>query len=129
MIVLNIELVLAIHRNLILESGGANGLRDQRILKSCVETPFMTFGGEDLYPTLIDKAASLGFSLIANHPFVDGNKRIGHAAMEIFLKLNGRVIDASVDEQEALILGIASGEINREIFTNWLRKHVIIFPS
>lgn len=84
----------------------------------------MTFGGEDLYPTIVDKAAALGFSLVMNHAFVDGNKRIGHAAMETFLVLNGLEIDASVDEQERVILQLASSEIEREDFVEWLKQHV-----
>jgi death-on-curing protein len=85
----------------------------------------MTFSGEDLYPTIIEKAAALGFSLIKNHPFVDGNKRIGHAAMEAFLILNGYEIDASVDEQERIILQLAAGELKRKAFTEWLRAHAV----
>ncbi len=64
----------------------------------------MTFDGQELYPTLVEKAAALGFSLVTSHPFVDGNKRLGHAAMETFLLMNGHEIEASVDEQEDLIL-------------------------
>jgi death-on-curing protein len=85
----------------------------------------MTFGGEDLYPTIIGKAAALGFSLIRNHPFVDGNKWTGHAAMEIFLILNGYEIDASVDEQEHIILELAAGELERMEFNEWLQTHVV----
>jgi death on curing protein len=85
----------------------------------------MTFGGDELYPTISDKASALGFSLIKNHPFVDGNKRIGHAAMEIFLVLNGHEIDAPVDEQEQIILRVASGELRRDDFTEWLCAHLI----
>jgi death-on-curing protein len=83
-----------------------------------------TFDGVDLYPTLISKAAALGFSLIQGHPFVDGNKRIGHAAMEVFLVLNGFEIFASVDEQEATVLAVASGSLSREALTAWLESHV-----
>jgi death-on-curing protein len=85
----------------------------------------MTFGGEDLYPTLLEKAAALGFSLIMNHPFVDGNKRIGHAALETFLLLNGMEIKASVDEQEATILSLAAGELDRSHFLEWLRSRLV----
>lgn len=70
----------------------------------------MTFGAEELYPTLIDKAAALCFWLVLNHPFVDGNKRIGHAAMETFLILNGHQLDADVDDAEQLFLGVAEVE-------------------
>jgi death-on-curing protein len=77
-----------------------------------------------LHATLVDKAAALGFSLVANHPFVDGNKRIGHAAMEVFLWLNGFEIHASVSEQEEMMLGIADGTLDREHLARWLVKHV-----
>ena len=85
----------------------------------------MTFGGEELYPTIVEKASALGFSLVMNHPFIDGNKRTGHAAMEIFLVLNGFEIKASVDEQEHVILLLAAGEIQRDEFTDWLRAHLV----
>ena len=87
--------------------------------------PQATYGGEDLYPTIVDKASSLGFSLIQNHPFIDGNKRIGHAAMATFLILNGFEIDAAVNEQEQVILTIASGNMKRDDFAVWLHVHVV----
>ena len=88
----------------------------------------MTFDGQELYPTLADKASALGYSLVKNHPFVDGNKRAGHAAMETFLVLNGQEIAADVDEQEQVILGIAAGTISREDFTAWVRSHLVERP-
>ncbi len=87
----------------------------------------MTFGGQDLYPTLAEKAAALGFSLIANHPFVDGNKRIGHAAMETFLVINGHKIDADVDEQERVVLAVAEGEMEHDAWTIWVQNHLTTF--
>nr|WP_210404643.1 type II toxin-antitoxin system death-on-curing family toxin [Chroococcidiopsis sp. TS-821] len=93
------------------------------LLESAIAQPRMTFGGEDLYPSLLKKAAALGFSIIMNHPFVDGNKRTGHAATETFLVLNGLEINASVDEQEHIVLAIVSGELGREAFVEWLRQH------
>lgn len=84
----------------------------------------MTFSSIDLYPTMIEKAAALGFSLINNHPFLDGNKRTRHTVMEIFLILNGFEIEASVDEQEDVVLQVASGKMDRHIFTEWLRAHL-----
>jgi len=84
----------------------------------------MTFGGDDLYPTLIEKASSIGFSLISNHPFIDGNKRVGDAAIETFLVVNGFELIATVEEQEMIILALAAGEMTREDFTEWLRHHV-----
>lgn len=83
----------------------------------------MTFGGQDLYPALADKAAALGYSLIQNHPFIDGNKRVGHAAMEALLMLNGAELEAAVDDAEQVILDVAAGRIGKEAFTEWVRSH------
>jgi death-on-curing protein len=107
------------------QSGGAEGLMQLPALESALAQPQMTFGGEELYPTLVDKAAVLGYALIKNHPFLDGNKRTGHAAMEVFLVLNGYEIRATVDEQEHVILQVAASEIDREEFTAWLQTHVV----
>jgi death on curing protein len=115
--------VLELHRRIIEQSGGAFGIRDVGLLESAIAKPRMTFGGEDLYPSLLEKAAALGFSIIMNHPFVDGNKRTGHAATETFLVLNGIEINASVDEQERLVLAIAAGELGREPFVEWLKRN------
>jgi death-on-curing protein len=104
------------------QTGGLEGVRDLGGLESAVAQPQMTFDGQDLYPCLPTKAAALGFSLIRNHPFVDGNKRIGHLAMEMFLVLNGHELDAGVDEQERIILGLAAGEVSREEFAGWVRS-------
>jgi death-on-curing protein len=84
----------------------------------------MSFDGEALYPTLVGKAAALAYSLNKNHGFADGNKRISHAGMEMFLIRNGHEIDAEVDEQEAVFLQLAAGEIDRESFTEWVRSHL-----
>ena len=84
----------------------------------------MPFGGVNLYPTTVEKAAALGFALVMNHPFVDGNKRIGHAAMETFLVLNGYEIVATTDEQERVMLDLAAGRLGRAEFTEWLRARL-----
>ena len=98
-------------------------------LESALAQPHMTFAGNDLYPTVVEKAAALGFSLVSNHPFVDGNKRIGHAAMEVFLFLNGYEIDAPIDEQERVILQLAAGDLDRREFTDWLRTRMVARTS
>ena len=113
--------VIALHERVMAQSGGAVGLRDLGALESAVAQPRMTFGGSDLYPTLVEKAAALGFSLIANHPFVDGNKRTGHAAMRLLLLAQGYRIAADVDAQEAIILAVAAGQLDRVGFTAWLQ--------
>ena len=115
--------VLELHRRILEQSSGALGIRDMGLLESAIAQPRMTFGGEDLYPSLLEKAAALGFSIIMNHPFVDGNKRTGHAATETFLVLNRVEINASVDEQERVVLAIASGKLEREVFVEWLQQN------
>ena len=122
---LTLNEVLEVHRQVMAQSGGAEGLLHLPALESALAQPQMTFGGEDLYPTLVDKAAALGYALIKNHPFLDGNKRTGHAAMEVFLVLDGYEIRAAVDEQEHVMLQVAASEIEREEFTTWLRTHVV----
>ncbi len=117
--------VLELHRRIIKQSGGPLGVRDFGLLESAIAQPRMTFAGEELYTSLIEKAAALRFSIIMNHPFIDGNKRTGHAALETFLILNGMEISASVDEQENIVLAIASGEASREAFVGWLREYTI----
>ncbi len=117
--------VLALHQLLIEQSGGSAGVRDLGGLESAVAQPQMTFGGVDLYPTLVEKAAALAYSLALNHPFVDGNKRIAHAAMAVFLDVNGFRVQAPVDEQEAVFLALAAGDLSREEFTDWLARHVV----
>ena len=116
--------VLDLYSRVMQQSGGLVGIRDVGVLESAVAQPRMTFDGAELYPTLVEKASALGFSLIENHPFLDGNKRAGHAALETLLILNGYQISASVDEQIAIILGVASGSVGREAFTAWLRGHI-----
>lgn len=117
--------VLEIYSQVMKQSGGGVGIRDLGALESAVAQPRMTFNGEELYPTVIEKAPALGFSLIQNHPFIDGNKRAGHAAMESFLMFNSYEISANVDEQVEIILGVASGKVDRVAFTDWLKKYVV----
>ena len=96
--------VLLIHDQLIAETGGSSGLRDEGILDSALSAPFQTFGGEDVYPSLQQKAARLCFGLVKNHPFVDGNKRIGAHVMLVFLALNGVELQHSQTELSDIIL-------------------------
>lgn len=106
---LSLAEVLRLHGRIIAETGGSDGLRDLGLLESALAQPRQTFGGQDLYPSLVEKAAAAGYSLIKNHPFVDGNKRIGHAVVEAMLMLNGFELSASVDESETEILAVAAG--------------------
>lgn len=116
--------ILELHEAIIAGTGGARGVRDIGALESAVNQPRVTFDRADLYPEIVSKTAALGFSLVLNHPFLDGNKRVGHAAMEAFLILNGFEIDADVDEQERVILDLAAGKITRQKLTSWLNNHI-----
>ena len=111
---LSVEIVLEIHRRVIEEFGGDPGLRDRGMLESAVAMPQSTFGGEDLHAGLAEKAAAYHFHLCANHPFVDGNKRVAVAAAELFLLINGRELTASDDEVENLTLDVAVGRLSKE---------------
>jgi len=124
---LSLAETLDLHRSVIERWGGASGVRDLGALEAALAQPRQGFGGQDLYPDLTSKAAVLCFSLILNHPFVDGNKRIGHAAMETFLIMNGAELRASVDEQERVIIDLAAGNLSREDFVEWARQHTIFF--
>jgi len=125
---LTLEEVLELHHLVLEQSGGSAGVLDLGGLDSALAQPQMTFGDQELYPSLGEKAA-LGFSLVCNHPFVDGNKRVGHAAMETFLVLNGWELAAGVDEQEQIILRLAAGNLKREEFTAWVQSHLQQRPA
>jgi death on curing protein len=121
---LTLNQALEIYRRIGLQSGGAVGILNLGGLKSALAQPYMTFDGKELYPTLVEKAAAVGFSVIQNHPFVDGNKRAGHAMMAMLLELNGYEIQATVNEQVTIIMQIASGELSRAVLCEWLQDHV-----
>ena len=124
MYLLALEQVLELHTRILEQSGGAEGVRNTSALESSLAQPLQTFGGEDLYPSIPAKAAALCFFLVRNHPFVDGNKRTAHAAMEVMLVVNGFEVAASVDEQEQIMLALAAGTLSREEFTLWLEQHL-----
>lgn len=121
---LSLAEILDLHRRVIEFSRGSLSIRDLGALKAAVAQPRMTFDSEDLYPSLIDKAAALCFSLVMNHPFVDGNKRVAHAAMETVLLLNGFEVSAPVNEQEEVMLGLAAGQVSRSELVTWISAHV-----
>jgi death on curing protein len=116
--------VLDLYEKIMQQTGGSFGIRDLNALKSALAQPRMTFAGTELYPKIAEKASALAFSLIQNHPFVDGNKRIGHAAMEVFLILNGYEFNATVDELEQVILAVASSNMSRADLEAWVRQHL-----
>ena len=116
--------LIKLHQRIIERSGGADGIRDLGLAESAIAQPRMSFGGAELYPTLAEKAAALCFSLVMNHPFVDGNKRIGHASMETFLVMNGYEMNADVDDSESTILCLAASELDRQTFVEWVAAHI-----
>lgn len=115
--------VLLLHSSLIEAFGGSDGVRDEGLLESALASPFQTFGGEAVYPSVQSKAAQLGFGLIRNHPFVDGNKRIGAHAMLVFLELNGIELHYDQPELIDIILSVASGETDRQGLLQWILEH------
>jgi death-on-curing protein len=117
--------VLHLHERVITQSGGGEGVRDLGVIESAVAQPGATFDERDLYPTLAAKAVALCYSLIHGHGFVDGNKRVAHAALEVFLVLNGAELDADVGEQERVFLDLAAGKMTREAFSVWFDNHVV----
>ena len=125
MIRLSKSQILLIHDQLISETGGSSGLRDEGMLDSALNAPFQTFGGEDVYPSLQKKAARLCFGLVKNHPFVDGNKRIGAHAMLVFLALNGIELQHTQSELSDVILQLAAGKIEATDLLRWILAHQV----
>ena len=117
------EKVLLLHQLIVAETGGSNELRDIGLLDSALEGIFQTFGGEELYPTKEEKGARLGYTLISNHAFVDGNKRIGMYVMLTFLEVNGIHMDCTNEDVVEAGLGVASGEMNYEELLDWVKTH------
>lgn len=117
--------ILLIHDQLIAETGGLSGLRDEGMLDSALNAPFQTFGGEDVYPSLQQKASRLCFGLVKNHPFIDGNKRIGAHAMLVFLALNGIELQHSQKQLSDVIIQLAAGEIESADLLHWILTHQI----
>lgn len=117
------EHIKLLHRILLEETGGLDGMRDENLFESAINAPFQTFDGVYVYPTLERKAARLGYSLIKNHPFVDGNKRVGVITMMAFLELNGILIDCNDDELIRIGLAVANGTMDDEQLLQWILDH------
>ncbi len=116
--------VLTLHSLLISQTGGMDGLRDEGLLDSAIHAPFQTYAGQELYPTILEKAARLGYGLIHNHPFVDGNKRIGTHAMLVFLDINNISLLYDDEALITVILRVASGELDDSGLLDWLKEHI-----
>lgn len=119
------EQILMLHNELIRETGGSGGLRDEGLLDSALNAPFQGFGDVDSFPSLQQKGARLGYGLICNHAFVDGNKRIGAHAMLLFLSLNGIELEYTQNELSDMILDVVAGNLRFEDMVKWIIKHQV----
>lgn len=116
--------ILLLHTQLIRQSGGTDGVRDEGMLDSAISQPLQTFDNMELYPGIVDKAVRLGYGLITNHPFVDGNKRIGTHAMLVTLDINGIELQYQNEDLIQLILKIASGKADDRVLRTWVLAHI-----
>ena len=123
MIFFESEQVIKLHGSLIAKTGGMDGIRDENLLDSALKSPFQTFDGNELYPDIFDKASQLCYSLVENHPFADGNKRIGVHLTLLFLKINNENIEYSQAELIDFGLNIASGKMNKDAIKAWFLNH------
>ena len=123
--ILSVNQIIRLHKALIEAFGGTDGLRDERMLQSALAAPFQTFDGESIYPSLQAKAAQLGLGLVCNHPFLDGNKRIGAHAMLVFLSVNGVELRYEQQELVSIILEIAAGRATRAALLQRILDHEI----
>ncbi len=119
------EKVELLHQLMAQETGGAVGVRDEGLLDSALEGIYQSFGGKELYPTKEEKGARLGYTLISNHAFLDGNKRIGMYVMLTFLEVNGIKLECSNEDIVEVGLGVASGRMDYEELLTWVRNHEI----
>ena len=125
MIVLTKEQVVALHTQIITETGGETGIRDDGLLDSALHAPFQSYANKYMYPSIQQEAARLGFGLVTNHAFIDGNKRIGAHAMLVFLALNGIELEYSQDELVNIFLNIATGKSSLNDLLHWIIDHQI----
>lgn len=123
MIRLSKKQIIRLHTDLILETGGIDGLRDEGLLESAINAPFQGYGDTDAFPSIQQKAARLGYGLVTNHAFIDGNKRIGAHAMLVFLALNNIELEFAQDELSDIFLGVASGDSGFEELLEWIISH------
>ena len=117
------EKILLLHKLMIAETGGSAGVRDMDMLDSAIESAFATFDGKDLYPSKEEKAAAIGYGLISDHAFIDGNKRIGMYIMLTFLEVNGITLSLSDDDIVSAGLSVAPGKLDRNDLMKWITDH------
>lgn len=115
--------VILIHSRIIQTTGGIEGLRDRAGLEAAIASPLQSFGGEDLFPSDIEKIARIGFSLASNHAFLDGNKRIGAMMTQLLLEWNGYQLRLKQGELADMFIAIADGTSNEQDLLNWIQEH------
>ena len=120
------EKVLLLHKFIAEETGGSVGVRDEALLESALEAAFAGFGGQEFYPTKEEKGARLGYTLISNHAFVDGNKRIGMYVMLTFLEVNGIHMECTNEAVATVGLSVADGTMTYEDLLKWVREHTTL---
>lgn len=125
LVYLSLQQILELHAEALRRHGGREGIHDLGLVDSALAQPQAGFGDIEFHPTLIEKAAVLGFGLCKNHGFKDGNKRVGFAALEVFLRVNGSKISATPDDAEGAMLAVADSKMTVEQFTEWVRTHVV----
>ncbi len=123
---ISVKQAMQIHSIAIKKFGGAEGVRDTGALDSALARPFQTFGGSDLYPTLFEKAAAIGESIIMNHPFVDGNKRTGYLLLEAILRNEGYKINSSDNDLYTFVINISTGALSFEGIVEWLKANTLL---
>ncbi|MBQ3586352.1 MAG: type II toxin-antitoxin system death-on-curing family toxin [Synergistaceae bacterium] len=123
MLRLTVKQVIKLHTQVVMATGGSDGIRDMGLLESAVNAPFQSFGGYDVYPTIYEKAARLGFGLAQNHAFIDGNKRIAAHALMAFLELNNIEIDCTEFELFSVFYKLAASEVTFDDLVDWIKKH------
>jgi death-on-curing protein len=121
---MNLEEAIVIHHHLIAEFGGSEGIRDQGLLEAAISRFQQTFDGQELYPTIEDKASAIIESFVGNHPFIDGNKRTGYVLMRLFLLKNGKDINATEDEKYEFVISIASGQLDFDAIKSWIERKI-----
>lgn len=124
MIWIGVEEVILIHSRIIAASGGLDGLRDRAGLEAAIAAPLQSFGGQDLFPTDIDKIARLGYGLASNHAFIDGNKRIGAMLVQLLLKWNGYHLELQAGELADMFISIADGRADEPALLDWIQVHL-----
>ena len=122
---MNKEQILRLHTQLVELTGGTDGSRDFNLFESAIENPFQAFGGEELYPTVQEKGARLGYGLIKNHCMLDGNKRVGIHTMLVFLELNGIELKYTQKELYEMVLAVADGSLEYEGMLDWVAEHEV----